>query len=235
MVGILGQDDGRHAGAGDPAPGRWIRPRRGGRWRARRPRPARRAPSWSAPSAGRRSGFPGHARAACAHPARAGGILKIVATFADPGGLVPGHPAARARGTRSGSACRRRAPRSPAGSTRSSTALGRRAAPRGHVRTTTRCSRRSTTSELLAFLEGASSAWEQGPYAELVGQDRVVPVLLPDRRAARRHGAVARRCAARADRPVLLRHDDPGRPRHLGGRAGRGRLRADRRRPGRRG
>jgi acetoin utilization deacetylase AcuC-like enzyme len=31
--------------------------------------------------------------------------------------------------------------------------------------------------ELLAFLEGAASAWAAGPYAELVGQDRVVPYV----------------------------------------------------------
>jgi acetoin utilization deacetylase AcuC-like enzyme len=33
--------------------------------------------------------------------------------------------------------------------------------------------------ELLAFLEGASFAWEKGPYVELVGQDRVVPYFFP--------------------------------------------------------
>jgi acetoin utilization deacetylase AcuC-like enzyme len=33
--------------------------------------------------------------------------------------------------------------------------------------------------ELLAFLEGASFAWAKGPYAELVGQDRVVPYFFP--------------------------------------------------------
>jgi len=32
---------------------------------------------------------------------------------------------------------------------------------------------------LLAFLEGASAAWERGPYADLVGQDRVVPYFFP--------------------------------------------------------
>ena len=40
--------------------------------------------------------------------------------------------------------------------------------------------------------------------------------------------------AARASRPVLLRHDDAGRAGHLGGGPGRRRLRPDRGRPGRR-
>ncbi len=33
--------------------------------------------------------------------------------------------------------------------------------------------------EFLAFLAGASKAWAQGPYEELVGQDRVVPYFFP--------------------------------------------------------
>jgi acetoin utilization deacetylase AcuC-like enzyme len=33
--------------------------------------------------------------------------------------------------------------------------------------------------DLLAFLAGAADAWAQGPYAELVGQDRVVPYFFP--------------------------------------------------------
>jgi acetoin utilization deacetylase AcuC-like enzyme len=33
--------------------------------------------------------------------------------------------------------------------------------------------------ELLAFLEGASAAWDSGPYEELVGQDRVTPYFFP--------------------------------------------------------
>ncbi len=32
---------------------------------------------------------------------------------------------------------------------------------------------------LLEFLEGAAEAWSRGPYAELVGQDRVVPYVFP--------------------------------------------------------
>jgi acetoin utilization deacetylase AcuC-like enzyme len=33
--------------------------------------------------------------------------------------------------------------------------------------------------ELLAFLEGVSGAWAAGPYADVVGQDRVVPYFFP--------------------------------------------------------
>jgi acetoin utilization deacetylase AcuC-like enzyme len=33
--------------------------------------------------------------------------------------------------------------------------------------------------ELLAFLEGGYVAWSRGPYADLVGQDRVVPYVFP--------------------------------------------------------
>ena len=33
--------------------------------------------------------------------------------------------------------------------------------------------------DLLTFLEGASQEWDRGPYAELVGQDRVVPYVFP--------------------------------------------------------
>ncbi|MFC6285047.1 hypothetical protein ACFP3Q_02705 [Nocardioides sp. GCM10027113] len=33
--------------------------------------------------------------------------------------------------------------------------------------------------ELLAFLEGAHDAWARGPYADAVGQDRVVPYVFP--------------------------------------------------------
>lgn len=34
-------------------------------------------------------------------------------------------------------------------------------------------------ADLLAFLEGAAAAWAEGPYEELVGQDRVVPYVFP--------------------------------------------------------
>ena len=88
--------------------------------------------------------------------------------------------------------------------------------------------------ELLAFLEGASSAWARGPYAELVGQDRVVPYFFP----------TAALLAGMEPSPPAALHAQTGQfcydtmtvvgPGHLGGGAGGGRLRADRRRPGRR-
>ncbi|NYD41648.1 histone deacetylase family protein [Nocardioides panaciterrulae] len=57
--------------------------------------------------------------------------------------------------------------------------------------------------ELLAFLEGAAEAWTAGGYAELVGQDRVVPYFFPTEAllqgmpptpAVATHGRVGRWC-----------------------------------------
>jgi acetoin utilization deacetylase AcuC-like enzyme len=50
------------------------------------------------------------------------------------------------------------------------------------------------TPELLRFLRGAARRWEEGPYADLVGQDRVVPYLFPT--AAMTAGLPARPAAA---------------------------------------
>jgi acetoin utilization deacetylase AcuC-like enzyme len=59
------------------------------------------------------------------------------------------------------------------------------------------------TPELLDFLQGAARRWGQGPYADLVGQDRVVPYLfptpamtagLPTRRATAVHADAGRFC-----------------------------------------
>ena len=48
--------------------------------------------------------------------------------------------------------------------------------------------------ELVEFLRTASERWQDGPYAELVGQDRVVPYLFPT--AAMTGGLPARRASA---------------------------------------
>ena len=58
-------------------------------------------------------------------------------------------------------------------------ALDRAPAPRGDPARRRAARTRSTTGELLAFLEGAAGAWAAAPYDELVGQDRVVPYFFP--------------------------------------------------------
>lgn len=56
-------------------------------------------------------------------------------------------------------------------------------------------------AELLEFLRTASTRWDEGPYADLVGQDRVVPYLFPT--AAMTGGLPAR--------PAVAVHADAGR------------------------
>ena len=71
--------------------------------------------------------------------------------------------------------------------------------------------------ELLEFLRTASDRWAAGPYRDLVGQERVVPYLFPTPAMTAGLPARPRGRRARRRRPVRLRHDDAGRPRHLGG------------------
>ena len=116
----------------------------------------------------------------------------------------------------------------------------RRAAARGHGRRRPTAPRRRgaaarcTTPELLDLLRTAvRRAGTAGRYrrAGRPGPGGALPLPDPgaDRRACRR---AAPRSRARRRRPVLLRHDDAGRPGHLGGGPRGGRLRADRGRPG---
>ena len=88
-----------------------------------------------------------------------------------------------------------------------------------------------TTPELLEFLRTAADRWAAGPYADLVGQERVVPYLFPT--PAMTAGLPAR--------PAVAIHADAGRfaydtmtlvgPGHLGGGPRRRRLRDAGRRP----
>ena len=122
------------------------------------------------------------------------------------------------RCARSGSASRPTAPRSPSASTGSSTRWsahelveavphdddGPASRPRPGVRRPP--AHRSTPSG------------SRGPYDELVGQDRVVPYVFPTPAMTQGMPLTASRRDARPSRPVRLRHDDPRRAGHLGGR-----------------
>jgi len=79
--------------------------------------------------------------------------------------------------------------------------------------------------EFLTFLGELSAAWDSGPYAELVGQDRATPYLFPDPGADLGYPRPSGDRAARAGGGVLLRHDDARRAWHLAGGAARRRLR----------
>ena len=84
---------------------------------------------------------------------------------------------------------------------------------------------------LLEFLATAWEAWERAGLPADPGQDRVVPYIFPHPGCSR--GLEPARAGRHlgADRGVLLRHDDPDRPGHLGGGARRCRRGADRGRP----
>ena len=146
--------------------------------------------------------------------------------YAVPGALVAGHPAARPQARGVG---RRARPIGTEAAARVDAILAALADGRAPLveagrSPTTRCSpctRRSCWSSCAR----RPPRWAEGPYDELVGQDRVVPYLFPtpgdDGRAARAAGSGR----ARGRRPVRLRHDDAGRAGHLGGGPGGGGLR----------
>ena len=91
-------------------------------------------------------------------------------------------------------------------------------ADRGDAARRRACSSRSTTASCSTFLAGRRRGVGRGPYDELVGQDRVVPYFFPTPAMTRGHAADAGRPRLHAPgRAVLLRHDDAGRPGHLGG------------------
>ena len=122
------------------------------------------------------------------------------------------------RGTRSGWACRPPAPRSRPGSTRSSRRCGRRPpAGRGRMPRRTTCSTPSTTPRCSSSCARRTSAGLEGPYGDLVGQDRVVPYLFPTPAMTAGLPTPAGGVRARGGRSVRLRHHDAGRSRHLDG------------------
>ena len=190
---------------------------------AERRRRRRRAPSWWGRSAACRWRCRGHGRGACAHtdpwistPSRSSGRRR---------------PAATTRGTRSGSASptegtetRRPGRRDPRSAARRRPRAGRGDA----ASPTTRCCA-VHDAELLEFLRTAADRWAAGPVRRPrrpgAGGALPVPHAGDDRRAA----GPPRGRDPRRRRPVRLRHDDAGRPGHLGGGPRGGRLR----RPGR--
>ena len=98
-------------------------------------------------------------------------------------------------------------------------------------RTTTTSSLRVHDPAYVEHLRTIHAEWSRGPYDDLVGQDRVVPYVFPTPAMTQGMPPTRGRGDARPGRAVRLRHDDPGRARHLGGGPRRRRLRPDRRRP----
>ena len=150
---------------------------------------------------------------------------------ADPRGLVAGDaaPRADARGLGRRTDRGHRGPRAgrpdPRGAAPRTTWSRRRP-------TTTTCSRGSTTRRSSTTSRTIHAEWSDGPYDELVGQDRVVPYVFPTPAMTQGMPPDPGRGHARPGGAVRLRHDDAGRPRHLGGGPGGGRLRPHRGRPG---
>ena len=107
-------------------------------------------------------------------------------------------------------------------------AAGHRAG-RGRRRSPTTCCATVHDEELLEFLrDGVRTRWARRPVR---GPGRPGPggaLPVPDAGDDRRPAGPAGGRGARRRRSVRLRHDDPGRSRHLGGGPGRGRLRARR-------
>ena len=142
-------------------------------------------------------------------------------------------PATTTRSTRCGWASRRPAPRWPRASTRSC-----RRSPRpgtGWSR------RRAQPDDVLARVHDPSTAdlpgrggraLAAGPVRRPGRPDAGGALPLPDAGDDRRPPHPARRGRPRRGRQLRLRHDDAGRPGHLGGGPRRGRLRPDRGRPG---
>ena len=197
VVGVLGEQQ-RDAGARDAASGR----RAGSsRWTVACPRPTPGDVEHRVGRSGRQGADPdpqvARARHALILPEASGGR---VGCWRRARSRWSGHPrhdgTPRARGLGRRADARHRGPRP-----------GRRdprrrwpahPLPRGDAARRRAARARSTTGELLAFLEGAAGAWAAGPYAELVGQDRVVPYFFPTAGAARRHGARRRATALHA-------------------------------------
>ena len=108
---------------------------------------------------------------------------------------------------------------------------GRGALRRGRAAAGRRACSRSTTRSSSTTWPAPGRSWEAAGLTEDPGQDRVVPYLFPHPGLlGGRPPAIPAATTARAGQ-LRLRHDDPDRPRHLGGGAGRGRRGAHRRRP----
>ena len=107
-------------------------------------------------------------------------------------------------------------------------------APRGHAARRHGAASRPRPGLRRVPAHASATSGSPGPYDELVGQDRVVPYFFPTPAMTQGMPVTPGSGDARQSRTVLLRHDDPGRAGHLGGRESCRRLRPDRGRPGRR-
>ena len=119
-------------------------------------------------------------------------------------------------------------PRFPRASRRARTLVGTAPASSRPSRTRTRPCCGFTTSVLRRTSPLPGTTGTAADLPEDPGQDRVVPYVFAHRGLRPRRAFRPR--PGRAG-PLRLRHDDPDRPWHLGGGTGRGRRRADRRRP----
>ena len=181
-------------------------------------------------------GSRGLVRAAWRHPARQRAAEAEWACWRrdpHPRRLVARRPGGTTPGTRSGSASPPPGTEVPA---RVDAILAAMAAhrPLAAHRTTTRCSTGARRG-LLAFLAARRTrpGWP-GPTPRWSARTGWCPTSSPPPRSGGMDAAAPAGRPARPGRAVLLRHDDPGRAGHLGGRPGRGRRRAHRGRPGRR-
>ena len=238
-VGVLGQDQRGHPGARDAAAG-------GGAGSSRhtvawpRPTPATSRTELVGPVGQGADDDPQVAGAGHgAHPARrpqprpwCGWNAEPMTSARRPGGLVAGDPAARApaRGVgrradagHRGAGAGRRDPRGAR--------LAGRRPGRGRRRTTTPCCSGPCTTELRgATSRGAAAALGRRPVRRAwSARTGSCPYFFPTPAMTAGHAARAGRsrahaCAGR----LLLRHDDAGRPGHLGGGPRCRRLRADR-------
>ena len=195
VVGVLGQQQTGHPGAGDEAV------RRGGRSRGRARPPRRRARELVGPVG----------RAPISIPrSRARGMRSSCRKQGCPGGMLTGCTSrwsGRPRhddtcpATRSGSACRHLAPRSPSASTSFSTRWpGTRSTRR--PRTATRCSNGSTPASCSPSSRALPGRGPRRRTSELVGQDRVVPYFFPTAALLSGMEPTPGERAARADRAV---------------------------------
>ena len=195
VVGVLGEHQRGDAGAGDATAAR-----RGGRSRARGRHPRRRAPSWSGRSAACRSRSPGHARAACAHPAATPARTRWDAdAVRSPGGLVPDDPATRPEARGLGRRRRRPGTEVPARVDAILGALDGAPAGRGDAARRRSPRARPRPSELLDFLAGRVPRWAAGAVRRAGRPGPGRAVLLPDAGAARRawRRRPPRRCTRR--------------------------------------
>ena len=105
---------------------------------------------------------------------------------------------------------------------------------RGRAPTTTTCCGACTTRRSSTTSRTVHDEWMQRAVRRAGRPGPGRALRLPDPGDDPGHAADRAGGDARPGRAVLLRHDDAGRPRHLGGRPRRRRLRPDRGRPGRR-